>query len=78
MTSDAVLNITSVVRESIKQNGKKRLYAGDLGVAADTVEKVSSLVKKVDSSEKELLSIAKVCRYPFHIKFLRIFLNDGQ
>ncbi|XP_060583173.1 cadherin EGF LAG seven-pass G-type receptor 2-like, partial [Ruditapes philippinarum] len=61
VTSDAILNITSVVQESIKQNGKKRLYAGDLAVATDTVEKVSSLVKKVDSSEEELIGIAKGC-----------------
>jgi hypothetical protein len=67
VTSDAILNITSVVQESIKQNGKKRLYAGDLAVATDTVEKVSSLVKKVDSSEEELIGIAKASHAPFYI-----------
>lgn len=73
VTLDALTNITNGVQEIIRQKTGKRMYAGDLTVATDTVEKVTRLVKRVNGERDVLENIAKVSFTPKHINSVALF-----
>ncbi|KAL4230183.1 hypothetical protein ACF0H5_010568 [Mactra antiquata] len=59
VTTSALVNITSGIGKAVNNKNRKRLYAGDLSSASNTVSKLAPLVKKVDADINHLGSITE-------------------
>lgn len=71
VTADALNNITSGIGEAVTNKNRKRLYAGDLTSASITVNKLATLVQKVNPDITNLGSITEVtiCFFWVHATF---------